>query len=458
MAEEIGLLKRIQKWLRYARKSPKQAVISLIVVGIPLLGLHLFERRIEIWGDDVLKKHGDSFVSSCGIVLLNFAARHPVWSILLFALALLLGLLVHAYIATNPYSEFEKESAEDKPLPLPSSAIETTTVAPRIDIEVSMVISHGKIGERGIDLFVWTTLTLREPREVEIHTLELESIREGIVYSALSIDDVDQWGRLMWSNSNECKVFALQPLQLRLTQRGNPVQGWAHFRFDLAESQIYNSVLRFKTNAVGGSCTHEFNGGLAFPDRKTKGSIRRKDSPLLRELDGKDSQPPIFDGELQVLHIDMHDVLARLYIVNESDTKRYVRTVSASAEISGTRSKLKYVDHFRWEGGRPRNMEHGWSKKGDLRTVNDPEPFNPLFADEKPLTLNSGEPKIGWVHFKSSEEPSSGPSINLVEALDPSTLIFLIVDSVGKEYPITKTAETEPDGFVNLRNASSQHG
>jgi len=168
----------------------------------------------------------------------------------------------------------------------------------------------------------------------------------------------------------------------------------------------------------------------------------------------REPEPLIFDGELQVLHIDTHSVLARLYIVNSSDNQRYVRTVTASVEMGGVRSKLKPVDDFRWEGSRTRNMEHGWSRKGDLRSVNYPEPLRPLFPDLSPVALNPGEPRIGWVHFKVSEESHSGPSINLLEALDPDTLLFSIVDSTGKEYPITKTTETKPDGFISLRHAS----
>lgn len=98
-----------------------------------------------------------------------------------------------------------------------------------------------------------------------------------------------------------------------------------------------------------------------------------------------ESESIVFDGELQVLHIDTRCVVARLYIVNSSENQRYVRTVIASAEMGGMRSRLKHVDDFRWDGGRPRNMEYGWSKKGDLQSVNYPESLKPLFPGLSPL-------------------------------------------------------------------------
>jgi len=115
MAEENQLWKRIQKWIRYARQHPLQAVGLLIAGTIPVVFLHLIERRVEIWGDALLEKHGDSLAASCAIVLLDFVARHPAWSIAIFALALILGLLIHAYFATHPYFEFEKQTGEIPP-------------------------------------------------------------------------------------------------------------------------------------------------------------------------------------------------------------------------------------------------------------------------------------------------------------------------------------------------------
>jgi hypothetical protein len=99
---------RTTKWWRFAKQHPGQAVGVLIVGAIPLAILHLFQRQIAVWEDDFLDKYGTTWATSAVTVIVDFLAHHPVWSILLFALTVALGLLAHAYIATSPFNDFEK--------------------------------------------------------------------------------------------------------------------------------------------------------------------------------------------------------------------------------------------------------------------------------------------------------------------------------------------------------------
>jgi hypothetical protein len=99
---------RIRTWLRYARQHPWQAIGLLMFAAIPIAIFHLFERQVEAWEDEFLETHGTTVITSAVVVIVDFMARHPLWSILLVALGTLLGLLVHAYVATHPFHEFER--------------------------------------------------------------------------------------------------------------------------------------------------------------------------------------------------------------------------------------------------------------------------------------------------------------------------------------------------------------
>ena len=127
----MSFVARTTKWLRYAREHPWQAVGMLIVGMIPLALLHLFQRQVEAWEDDFLVKYGTTGITYAITEIIDFLARHPVWSILLFALSLLLGLLAHAYISTHPFKEFEKaESRGTEPKEVTASLRNDTTQVP----------------------------------------------------------------------------------------------------------------------------------------------------------------------------------------------------------------------------------------------------------------------------------------------------------------------------------------
>src|ERR1700733_190415 len=155
---------------------------------------------------------------------------------------------------------------------------------PEIAIEVLMLVPRGKAGEIGMDLFMWATLTLKEPREVIVDNFEIEAIREGLSISFPGIEDVHKWGRVTHNNQSEYRGFIMQPLKRNLAQRGNPVTGWLHFRLELLESQIYNSTLRLKANTAHGTCSKDVDGVLAFPDPRDKGVIREANTGFLKGL------------------------------------------------------------------------------------------------------------------------------------------------------------------------------
>ncbi|MGA8773654.1 MAG: hypothetical protein WCC32_13120 [Terriglobales bacterium] len=156
--------------------------------------------------------------------------------------------------------------------------------APEIAIEILMLVPKGKAGEKGMDLFMWATLTLKEPREVAVDNFEIEAIREGISISFPGIEDVSRWGRVTHNDQGGYKGFVMQPLRRMLAERGNPVTGWLHFRLELLESQIYDSTLRLKVKTAHGACSKDVNGGLAFPDPKNKGVIREANTGFLKGL------------------------------------------------------------------------------------------------------------------------------------------------------------------------------
>ena len=116
-AEVRGMFwKRTKIWLQYAKRNRWQAVGFLLFGIIPLAIFHLLQRQIEVWEDAYLDKHGTSTAASAFVVVVDFIAHHPIWSIILFAVSVILGLLIHAYIATHPFHEYEKEAvSHDRP-------------------------------------------------------------------------------------------------------------------------------------------------------------------------------------------------------------------------------------------------------------------------------------------------------------------------------------------------------
>ena len=156
----MNLWKRIKEWGKYAKDHPWQAVGLLIFGVIPFLLLHLAYRQVQVWEDDALEKYGTTWVIYAGTGAIDFMARHPVYSWLLFALAVVLGLFAHAYIATHP---FYRESKEPPPQeltttePLPPKLERLLDVArqPRplvVPVRYGKITSGPEAGHTGIAL------------------------------------------------------------------------------------------------------------------------------------------------------------------------------------------------------------------------------------------------------------------------------------------------------------------
>jgi hypothetical protein len=84
----------------------------LMVGGAAVLLLRLANRQVEVWEDDFLDKHGTNCLANSFALSIGFMSRHPLWAMLIFAGCVLLGMIVHAYIATHPFLDFEKGEAQ----------------------------------------------------------------------------------------------------------------------------------------------------------------------------------------------------------------------------------------------------------------------------------------------------------------------------------------------------------
>ena len=106
--------------LQYAKSNPRQGIILLVFGTAGIFVLGLAERWIGAWADDFLMRH-TGLLSTATIGLVEFVARHPVWSILGFSFSVVLGHLIHAYWATHPFhswhgpnaKKYQRENATD---------------------------------------------------------------------------------------------------------------------------------------------------------------------------------------------------------------------------------------------------------------------------------------------------------------------------------------------------------
>lgn len=111
----MGFVEWVEKWLRYAKQHPAQAIGVLILGAIPIAFFHFFLRQVEVWEDDFLSEHGTRWTTVALTGIVDFLARHPIWSIVIFLAALVVGPLVHGYIATHPFFKFAKQETSKEP-------------------------------------------------------------------------------------------------------------------------------------------------------------------------------------------------------------------------------------------------------------------------------------------------------------------------------------------------------
>jgi hypothetical protein len=151
-----------------------------------------------------------------------------------------------------------------------------TEIAPDINVEVSTMITKGRLNEGVTDLFVYLTLTLKAPSEVTVRDFSMTAVQGTASMYASALDDLTNW-EVMRSDSDLGYVhIPCAPIAKNLRQRGDPVEGWIHFPLNkVRESDLMHSLLRVKVNCALGTCLQEVNGGRAFPNPKGKGVMRK---------------------------------------------------------------------------------------------------------------------------------------------------------------------------------------
>lgn len=153
--------------------------------------------------------------------------------------------------------------------------LEKNKEAPRMDVAVLNVVPHGSLGDGITDLFFNVSLILEKPSEVVVRDFSLEIFNQATSLTSHAVDDVDSWELVQMSGSYTRTPCV--PLTKELNRRGDPVQGWVHFRLDnLRESAVELCTLRFKANCVHGTCYYNVSGVNVHPDANAKGTMRRK--------------------------------------------------------------------------------------------------------------------------------------------------------------------------------------
>jgi len=177
---------------------------------------------------------------------------------------------------------------------------------------------------------------------------------------------------------------------------------------------------------------------------------------------------PVFDGEVyrvvtsckhafaeitrQVIE-SMHgefaidvDVLVELYLVNASSEKQYIRDVQVSVEIDGKRTALIWQNNFDAYEVNDVNYEYCLDPTPDephLLLESRAEALSPVFSS-MPFELAPRQPLRGWAHY-------------LLRDVDPKkleenqTYAFVVVDSLGTEYPITRAAKLQTSSRLDIR-------
>jgi hypothetical protein len=139
------------------------------------------------------------------------------------------------------------------------------------------------------------------------------------------------------------------------------------------------------------------------------------------------------------------DILVEMYVVNSTDSKRFIRDVEGTVEVDGKILPLVRQDDFAaWEfSGRryeyclDRNQTNNKFDRSWL------EPLLPLFGS-KLIGLEARQPLEGWIHYIVKE-------VDPQKLNDNRTYKFTIIDSLGKEHTILKANMTKRPGEVTVR-------
>jgi hypothetical protein len=134
------------------------------------------------------------------------------------------------------------------------------------------------------------------------------------------------------------------------------------------------------------------------------------------------------------------DILLEMFLVNRTARDKYIREIKLSAEIDGKRTdfamqrdlRAKEMSNIKWEFA--------------LETSHDfyaPETAMKLLLPEVPVRMTPEQSVEGWVRFMAKD-------IN-PDKIDTNSWQCIVVDSLGNEYPITKTGSGGQAGAVTLR-------
>ena len=149
-------------------------------------------------------------------------------------------------------------------------------------------------------------------------------------------------------------------------------------------------------------------------------------------------------GRLDEFLIDV-DVLVEMYVVNGSNAKHYLRDFQATVIVDGKEITLvRQSDFHAWEyNNRPHEYCLDFNETGNMFDRSHLEALRPLY-DALPVELESRKPLEGWVHF-------------IAKDVDPEKLNnnhsyrFTFKDSLGKEWPISKSSSAKRRGEVSVR-------
>jgi hypothetical protein len=181
-----------------------------------------------------------------------------------FLCAALVLFALGSYAAWNKTrDELEKEKVRNE-------------IAPDIDVQISSMITKGKLGIGLTDLFVHVILTLKAPSEVKIRSFSMTGLQGTESRHVNAIEDTAHWEVVKENPDGGYVHISCTPIAKDLRQRGDPMDGWIHFQLsDMQESWLLKSVVWIKVNSAHGTCTRSAQGAYAFPDPKTKGVMRK---------------------------------------------------------------------------------------------------------------------------------------------------------------------------------------
>jgi hypothetical protein len=140
------------------------------------------------------------------------------------------------------------------------------------------------------------------------------------------------------------------------------------------------------------------------------------------------------------------DILVAMYIVNASTSVQYIRDITASVEVDGKREMLDRRNDFRVkfedDDRTDDKLEYGFESETGR---DNPQPLKPLLPP-LPCELPPNKPLEGWVRYVLKSV--------VPDKIDSNTWQFAIIDSLGNQHFLTKTADIPKVGEIGFRRAS----